>query len=276
MRAILLDWLLEICFAYRLHRETFHLACEYIDRFFTVREAMTVDRLQLIGMTALFIAAKVEEIYPPKLRELAAHMEEYSANNEEAISQFELFMLKALNWEISPVTVNTWLNTYLQIAHIAHAPVQSTKILLPQFCQLDYVKIMTLVDLCVFDMESLRFKYSQLAAAAMYLMIKPCELALQSSGFSAGELEACVAWMSPYAEVVKEFDTKIAIQYFSNVDPDDAHNIQLYYEHLDLLKEAQLRKTPSKFYSGISGSLNANAAILTPPDSNKKSQYYRN
>ncbi len=69
MRAILLDWLVEICYAYRLHRETWHLALEYMDRFMTCcKQQMRVDRLQLIGMTCLFLAAKVEEIYPPKLK----------------------------------------------------------------------------------------------------------------------------------------------------------------------------------------------------------------
>ena len=119
MRAILLDWLVEIAYAYRLHRETWHLAVEYMDRFMTCcKQAMRVDRLQLIGMSALFLAAKVEEIYPPKLKEFAAHMENYSANNEDAIQQFELFILKTLNWEISPVTANTWLMAYMQIAAI--------------------------------------------------------------------------------------------------------------------------------------------------------------
>ena len=119
MRAILLDWLVEISYAYRLHRETWYLALEYMDRFLTCsKQQMRVDRLQLIGMTSLFLAAKVEEIYPPKLKELAGHMESYSSDNEDAISQFELFMLKTLNWEISPVTANTWLMTYLQIASI--------------------------------------------------------------------------------------------------------------------------------------------------------------
>lgn len=69
MRAILLDWLVEISYAYRLHRETWHLALEYMDRFMTsCKQQMRVDRLQLIGMTCLFLAAKVEEIYPPKLK----------------------------------------------------------------------------------------------------------------------------------------------------------------------------------------------------------------
>ena len=119
MRAILLDWLVEISYAYRLHRETWYLAVEYMDRFLTCsKQQMRIDRLQLIGMSSLFLAAKVEEIYPPKLKELASHMETYSTNNEDAISQFELFMLKTLNWEISPVTANTWLMTYLQLNHI--------------------------------------------------------------------------------------------------------------------------------------------------------------
>lgn len=75
MRAILLDWLMEVSHAYRLHRETYHLSIEYIDRFMTMtKQQIRVDRLQLIGMTCLFLAAKVEEIYPPKLKDLSSHM----------------------------------------------------------------------------------------------------------------------------------------------------------------------------------------------------------
>jgi G1/S-specific cyclin-E1 len=213
MRAILLDWLVEISYAYRLHRETWHLACEYMDRFMsTVKQQMRVDRLQLIGMTSLFLAAKVEEIYPPKLKDLAGHMENYSNNNEDAISQFELFMLKTLNWEISPVSANTWLTTYLQIitinlyltndkenrTHGAHfvmpfainttsAPASlismrnssanSSTANIPDqqkdFYVTNYMKAVTLLDLCMFDIDSLKFTYSILAASALYHMLTP-------------------------------------------------------------------------------------------------------
>ena len=133
MRTILLEWLIEIASAYRLHRETVHLAIEYIDRFMSESvRAMHMDRLQLIGMTALYLAAKVEEIYPPKLREFAAYMDTCMTAGQggqagegqsdalerecELMIKFELFMLKTLHWEISPVTANIWLQTYLQIA----------------------------------------------------------------------------------------------------------------------------------------------------------------
>ena len=286
MRAILIDWLIEIAYAYRLHRETLHLALEYMDRFLTEsKQQMRVDRLQLIGMTSLFLASKVEEIYPPKLKELASHMENYSNNNEEAISQFELFMLKTLNWQISPVTCNTWLMTYLQIAAINYHTymnidaiktidlsecVHNTHIVMPlnvyknsssnvsqqispkqqEFYMKNYMKCITLLDLCLFDMDSMKFKYSMLAASAMYHMLcKPtsclynvnglvCNLVQLCSGYSMGELDACIRWMAPYADVCKEVlgDLKMTtIKQFSSVEADDAHNIQLYYPNLDLL-----------------------------------------
>lgn len=321
MRAILLDWLLEIAQAYRLHRETVHLAIEYIDRFMTLtKRAMRIDRLQLIGMTALFLAAKVEEIYPPKLKEFAAHMDTYSSDNEDAISKFELFMLKTLNWEISPVTANTWLMTYLQIACINHAdlidkyhkcgssdqafneleleyclfeePLSSqtgkntrdeqatnsatykTSIVMPlnvyknseltlktalertsstyssQFYTDNYLRAVTLLDLCMFDMESLRYNYSVLAAAAVYHTLTSSNgdntksskfaayLVEKSTGYKMIELDLCLKWMSPYAEVCNQLLTQAQMSQlpnFSNVDSDDQHNIQLYYEFLDLL-----------------------------------------
>ena len=60
-----------MCEVYRLHRETFYLAVDFIDRFLGVAPAVPKNRLQLIGVTSLFIGAKIEEIYPPKLQEFA-------------------------------------------------------------------------------------------------------------------------------------------------------------------------------------------------------------
>ena len=56
---------------YRLHRETFYLAVDFIDRYLGAAGPVAKNRLQLIGVTCLFIGAKIEEIYPPKLQEFA-------------------------------------------------------------------------------------------------------------------------------------------------------------------------------------------------------------
>lgn len=130
MRSILIEWLCEVASAYSLHRETLHLTIEYIDRFMSESKMpIHIDRLQLMGTTALYLAAKVEEIYPPTLEDFASKLDSCldptTGNPEKALRGacesmigFELYMLKALNWEISPVTANTWLQTYLQIAAI--------------------------------------------------------------------------------------------------------------------------------------------------------------
>lgn len=59
MRAILLDWLIEVCEVYKLHRETYYLAVDYLDRFLSTNSKISKTRLQLIGITCLFVAAKV-------------------------------------------------------------------------------------------------------------------------------------------------------------------------------------------------------------------------
>lgn len=45
---------------YKLHRETYHLAQDYFDRFMATQKNVLKSMLQLIGITCLFIAAKVE------------------------------------------------------------------------------------------------------------------------------------------------------------------------------------------------------------------------
>lgn len=43
-----------------LHRETFYLAQDFFDRFMLTQVAVGKNQLQLIGITSLFIASKLE------------------------------------------------------------------------------------------------------------------------------------------------------------------------------------------------------------------------
>jgi hypothetical protein len=62
MRAILLDWLIEVCEVYKLHRETYYLTLDYIDRYLSGKNCISKNQLQLIGITCLFIASKVSSL----------------------------------------------------------------------------------------------------------------------------------------------------------------------------------------------------------------------
>ena len=59
MRAILVDWLVEVQQNYELHHETLYLAVKLIDRFLE-RKPIQKDRLQLLGTTAVLVASKYE------------------------------------------------------------------------------------------------------------------------------------------------------------------------------------------------------------------------
>ena len=45
---------------YRLRRETFHVAVDFVDRYLSRTSDVAKRQLQLIGITAVFVAAKVE------------------------------------------------------------------------------------------------------------------------------------------------------------------------------------------------------------------------
>ena len=98
---------------YKLHRETLYLAVDFLDRYLGATRDMPRNRLQLVGITCLFVASKIEEIYPPKLREFAFVTD--GACSEEEITHMELVVLKGLNWGLSPQTPNRWIKTYMQV-----------------------------------------------------------------------------------------------------------------------------------------------------------------
>lgn len=67
MRAILLDWIQEVCSDYLFKRETFHYAINYVDRYLSSVFHIDLRELQLVGLSALFLAAKMEEVFTPKI-----------------------------------------------------------------------------------------------------------------------------------------------------------------------------------------------------------------
>ena len=65
MRQTLVDWLLQVHLRYHLLPETLWIAVNIVDRFLTKR-VVSLVKLQLVGVTAMFIAAKYEEILAPR------------------------------------------------------------------------------------------------------------------------------------------------------------------------------------------------------------------
>lgn len=66
MRGILIDWLVEIHTKFRLLPETIFLATNIVDRFLS-KGIVSLVKFQLVGITALFIASKYEEVVCPSV-----------------------------------------------------------------------------------------------------------------------------------------------------------------------------------------------------------------
>ncbi|KAJ1523943.1 hypothetical protein ONE63_010492 [Megalurothrips usitatus] len=236
MRSVLLDWLIEVCEVYRLHRETYYLAMDFLDRYLALTANLPKTQLQLIGITCLFIAAKMEEIYPPKIGEFAYVTD--GACTESDILAKELAIMKCLEWRLSPLTVNYWLNTYMQLVSShrrvivrqqrsaareklarrvsrsslgglcsspVHPEVQTSheenlgsSFVYPQFSGLSFSETAQLLDLCTLDAGCLQFSYSVLATSALHHTVSR-DIALRFSGLQWQDIASCVRWMKPYA-----------------------------------------------------------------------------
>lgn len=92
MRSMLIDWINEVCEEFHLHRETFFMATNFIDRYLSVTDNIKKHKIQLVGVTCLFIASKIQEIYPPELSTFATVTD--GACNELDILRKELDILE--------------------------------------------------------------------------------------------------------------------------------------------------------------------------------------
>ncbi|XP_036877589.1 G1/S-specific cyclin-E1 isoform X1 [Manis javanica] len=259
MRAILLDWLMEVCEVYKLHRETFYLAQDFFDRYMATQQDVVKTLLQLIGISSLFIAAKLEEIYPPKLHQFAYVTD--GACSVDEILNMELIIMKALKWHLSPLTTVSWLNVYMQVAYLNDL----YEVLLPRYPQQIFIQIAELLDLCVLDVGCLEFSYGVLAASALY-HFSSSELMQKVSGYQWCDIEKCVKWMVPFAMVIRETGSS-KLKHFQGVPSEDAHNIQTHINSLDLLDKAQAKKAILSEQNRISP---LPSGVLTPPQSSKK------
>jgi len=98
MRQTLVEWLLQVHLRYHMLPETLWIAINIIDRFLTKR-VVSLVKLQLVGVTAMFIAAKYEEIVAPSVEEFVFMTEK--GYTKEEILKGERIMLQTLEFKIS-------------------------------------------------------------------------------------------------------------------------------------------------------------------------------
>jgi len=97
MRSVLIDWLIQVHLKFHLLQETLYLCVQIIDLYL-----MAVDvpkmQLQLVGVTAMFVASKYEEMYVPAIDDFV-YMTDNTYTKAE-IRAMEISILKQLDFTI--------------------------------------------------------------------------------------------------------------------------------------------------------------------------------
>jgi len=110
MRAILVDWLVEVHYKFKLQPGTLWLCINILDRFLEQMPTLRSD-LQLVGVSSLLIACKFEEIYPPEVRD-CVYITDYAYTREQVLAM-EFKILKQLDYQICVPTGYHFLTRYL-------------------------------------------------------------------------------------------------------------------------------------------------------------------
>lgn len=97
MRSILMDWLVQVHNRFALLPETLFLTVNYVDRFLSSK-IVSLGKLQLVGATAIFVAAKYEEINCPSVQEIVFMVD--GGFQADEILKAERFMLSILQFEL--------------------------------------------------------------------------------------------------------------------------------------------------------------------------------
>ena len=110
MRSILVDWLIEVHHKFKLQPQTLWLSVNILDRYLEKMQILR-SKLQLVGVSALLIASKHEEIYPPQVKD-CVYITDHAYDRDEVVSM-ESSILKALEYRVSIPTAYNFLCRYL-------------------------------------------------------------------------------------------------------------------------------------------------------------------
>lgn len=112
-RMILVDWMAEVTVKFRLLVETLFLAVNILDRFLQ-RKAVARPKLQLVGVTAMLVASKYEEILTPEVNDFVWITAK--AYTREEVLKMERLILSTLDFELSIPTPLHFLRRYSKAA----------------------------------------------------------------------------------------------------------------------------------------------------------------
>jgi len=117
MRAVLTDWMVEVHQQFALLQETLYLSIAILDRYMQVSaEKVERKKLQLVGVTSMFIAAKYEEMYAPEIGDFVYITD--NAYSESQIRDQEVEIIKHLDFNLERPLPLHFLRRFSKVAQV--------------------------------------------------------------------------------------------------------------------------------------------------------------
>uniref|UniRef100_A0A671KEA1 G2/mitotic-specific cyclin-B3-like n=1 Tax=Sinocyclocheilus anshuiensis TaxID=1608454 RepID=A0A671KEA1_9TELE len=197
MRAILVDWLVEVQENFELNHETLYLAVKMTDHYLAVSQAKR-ESLQLIGSTTMLIASKFEERAPPCVDDFLYICDD--AYKRSQLIAMEISILQALNFDINIPVPYRFLRRYAKCVNAG----MDTLTLARFICELSLL-----------EMEFVPVRASLLASACLLIALVTKDLGgwtqcLQfHSGYSVEDLAPVVRKL--HDMLISPPDSKLAV-----------------------------------------------------------------
>ena len=154
MRSILVDWIIDVHFKFGFTDETLFMTISIIDRYLSVTQ-ITRTNFQLLGITALMIACKHEEIDLPKIDDFIYITDNAYVKNE--VIKMENDVLSKMNFSFlypSPIKFFEYLSFHFNFAKKHH---MMGKYLMESF---------------LLDVKNAKYKPSIISCACAYIVMK--------------------------------------------------------------------------------------------------------
>jgi len=154
MREVLVDWLIEVATKFRLLPESLFLGVAIMDIFFSKKQVGR-SKMQLVGIGALLIASKFEEVSCPVIDDFVWISAE--AYKREEIIRVEKIILETLGFNLSVQTPIHFLRRFSKAAK------SNTK---------THTLCKYLIEMSLMDYNLLKYVPSLVAASAVYIARK--------------------------------------------------------------------------------------------------------
>ena len=215
MRAILIDWLIDVHLKYKMVPQTMYISVNLIDRYLSNNETSRA-KLQLVGVASMFISSKYEEIYPPELKDFVYITDKAYVKSD--VLDMEYKMLSSLNFDITFPTQWSFLEIFRKKLKID---------------QKTFNLAWFLMELSLINYKMLKFKYSQIAASAIMIAIKTLnyfdEVEFEkSTGYNKNNLQECVKEINNFYIYNSTHSLQAIRKKFSSKKYDEVSKIQLY------------------------------------------------